>query len=103
MRTEAFDFELPEALIALRPAEPRGSARLLHVRPGAEPPFADLRVGDLPGLLRAGDVLVLNDTKVIPAQLHGNRRGGWWRAMWWSLVVRAARASVSMKRARPAR
>jgi len=73
MRTEAFDFDLPEALIALRPAEPRGSARLLHVRPGAEPPFADLRIGDLPGLLRAGDILVLNDTKVIPAQLHGER------------------------------
>lgn len=75
MRVDAFDFDLPEDRIALRPAEPRESARLLHVRPGREPYFADRRVGDLPDLLRPGDVLVLNDTRVIPARLAGVRTG----------------------------
>jgi S-adenosylmethionine:tRNA ribosyltransferase-isomerase len=71
MRVDDFDFDLPEARIALRPASPRDSARLLVVRPGAGP--EDRVVGDLPFLLNAGDVLVFNDTKVIPAQLHGVR------------------------------
>ena len=71
MRVDLFDFELPAERIALRPARPRDSARLLHV-PG-QGPFADLTVGDLPRLLNAGDVLVFNDTRVIPAQLEGRR------------------------------
>jgi S-adenosylmethionine:tRNA ribosyltransferase-isomerase len=71
MRVADFDFHLPEERIALRPASPRGAARLLVVRPGGE--FSDRQVRDLPNLLRAGDVLVFNDTKVIPAQLHGRR------------------------------
>ena len=71
MRVDLFDFELPTDLIALRPARPRDAARLLLV-PG-EGDFADLKVRDLPSLLRAGDVLVFNDTKVIPAQLEGRR------------------------------
>ncbi|MBX9665603.1 tRNA preQ1(34) S-adenosylmethionine ribosyltransferase-isomerase QueA [Novosphingobium sp.] len=69
MRVDLFDFELPPERIALRPASPRDSARLLGV--GAEGPFTDAVVRDLPGLLRAGDVLVFNDTRVIPAQLEG--------------------------------
>ncbi|WP_127089462.1 tRNA preQ1(34) S-adenosylmethionine ribosyltransferase-isomerase QueA [Aquabacter cavernae] len=73
MRVDAFDFPLPPELIALRPAEPRESARLLVVRPGGEPDLCDLRVGDLPSLLRAGDAVVVNDTKVIPARLDGTR------------------------------
>lgn len=72
MRVDLFDFELPDERIALRPAEPRDSARLLKILPGAPP--EDLTVRDLPSLLRAGDVLVFNDTKVIPAQLKGMRR-----------------------------
>jgi S-adenosylmethionine:tRNA ribosyltransferase-isomerase len=72
MRVDDFDFDLPNERIALRPARPRDSARLLHVA-GREGPFADLSVRDLPGLLRAGDVLVFNDTRVIPAQLEGRR------------------------------
>ena len=72
MKLADFDFELPEDRIALRPASPRDSARLLLVQPGA--PFRDLSVRDLPGLLRAGDVLVLNDTRVIPARLKGVRQ-----------------------------
>ena len=71
MRVDLFDFYLPPERIALRPARPRDAARLLLV-PG-EGPFADLTVRDLPGLLRAGDVLVFNDTRVIPAQLDGRR------------------------------
>ncbi len=71
MRVDLFDFDLPTDRIALRPARPRDAARLLHV-PGSGP-FGDLGVRDLPGLLRAGDVLVFNDTRVIPAQLEGRR------------------------------
>jgi len=66
-----FDFELPRERIATHPARPRDAARLLV--PGAEP--QDRHVRDLPGLLRAGDVLVVNDTRVVPARLTG-RRGG---------------------------
>ena len=71
MRVDLFDFELPAERIALRPARPRDSARLLVV-PG-QGDFADLTMRDLPGQLRAGDVLVFNDTRVIPAQLEGQR------------------------------
>ena len=71
MRVDLFDFDLPADRIALRPARPRDAARLLLV-PG-EGAFADLTVRDLPSLLRAGDVLVFNDTKVMPAQLEGRR------------------------------
>ena len=70
MRVEAFDFELPEELIALRPARPRDSARLLHAAPGG---FEDLVVRDAPELFRPGDLLVFNDTRVIPARLKGVR------------------------------
>ncbi|MEY4722183.1 MAG: hypothetical protein RIQ46_1908 [Pseudomonadota bacterium] len=71
MRVDAFDFELPPERIALRPVRPRDAARMLVVAGNA--PFADRHVRDLPGLLRAGDVLVFNDTRVIPAQLEGRR------------------------------
>ncbi len=71
MQLADFDFELPEDRIALRPVSPRDAARLLLVQPGQ--PLADLTVADLPGLLRAGDMLVLNDTRVIPARLKGRR------------------------------
>ncbi len=64
-----FDFELPERLIAHAPARPRDAARLLHVGQG----LGDHVVRDLPSLLRAGDVLVANDTRVIPAQLSARR------------------------------
>jgi S-adenosylmethionine:tRNA ribosyltransferase-isomerase len=75
MRTDLFDFALPPQRIALRPAHPRDTARLLVVRPGAAPAFEDRVVRDLPDLLRPGDQLVVNDTKVIPAALHGRRIG----------------------------
>jgi len=71
MRVDLFDFHLPPERIALRPARPRDAARMLVV-PG-EGGFQDFTVSDLPRLLRAGDMLVFNDTKVIPAQLEGRR------------------------------
>lgn len=74
MKVDLFDFDLPDERIALRPAEPRDAARLLVVGEGGD--LSDRNVFDLPGLLRAGDALVFNDTKVIPAQLHGIRRRG---------------------------
>ncbi len=74
MRVDLFDFELPEDRIALRPAVPRDSAKLLVVHPGK--PLVDNVVGALPDLLQSGDVLVFNDTKVIPAQLNGIRQRG---------------------------
>jgi S-adenosylmethionine:tRNA ribosyltransferase-isomerase len=89
MRVDEFDFDLPRALIADHPIEPRDAARLLLVSDS----IADRHIGDLPRLLRAGDVLVANDTRVIPARLTGTRGaatievtlhldqgGGAWRA-----------------------
>jgi len=73
MRTDLFDFELPEANIALRPVSPRDKARMLVVTPAK--PLTDAVVSDLPEFLRPGDQLVVNDTKVIPAQLTGRRIG----------------------------
>jgi S-adenosylmethionine:tRNA ribosyltransferase-isomerase len=73
MRTDLFDFELPTASIALRPASPRDSAWMLVVRPGAA--LEDRVVADLPQWLQPGDQLVVNDTKVIAAQLKGRRIG----------------------------
>ena len=70
MRVDLFDFELPPERIALRPARPRDSARLLLVEGGD---ISDHQVLELPELLQPGDVLVFNDTKVIPAQLEGRR------------------------------
>ena len=73
MRTDLFDFDLPAERIALRPAQPRDAARLLVVQPGAA--LADRHIRDLPQWLRPGDQLVVNDTRVIAAQLHGRRIG----------------------------
>ena len=90
MQTSLFDFELPERLIALRPAEPRDAARMLVINHGsrgeplageregrrpshAQHHFEDRTVRDLPSLLRPGDALVVNDTRVIPAALEGTR------------------------------
>src|SRR5262244_494818 len=75
MRTALFDFELPPDRIALRPVSPRDAARLLVVRPGLTRELEDRGVGDLPDLLRRGDALVVNDTKVIAARLRGRRIG----------------------------
>ncbi len=73
MRVDLFDFELPDELIALRPARPRDNARLLHV--SANGAFEDRVVREAPALFRRGDLLVLNDTRVIPAALKAVRPG----------------------------
>ncbi len=72
MRVGDFDFDLPERLIALRPAQPRDAARLLHIPTNGG--FGDYIMRDLPDFLRAGDALVVNVTKVIPARLVGVRK-----------------------------
>ena len=100
MRVDLFDFDLPAELIALRPAKPRDSARLLLVEGGD---ISDRSVLDLPQLLRSGDTLVFNDTRVIPAQLEGRRgearvgatlhkREG--TREWWAFVRNAKRLRI---------
>lgn len=92
MRLSDFDFELPRELVASEPARPRDASRLLVV-PALQGAFEDRAIRDLPSLLRPGDLLVLNDTRVIPARLRGRRGaaaveitlhkaagGGRWRA-----------------------
>ncbi len=122
MRTDLFDFDLPEDRIALRPAVPRDAARLLVVRPGAATVLEDRTMRDLPELLRAGDALVVNDTKVIPEACMGaesaaapmsqpskrpslsgsmaragslwpGRASGWPSAMWCASAAKAASVS----------
>jgi S-adenosylmethionine:tRNA ribosyltransferase-isomerase len=75
MKTDLFDFDLPPERIALRPIVPRDAARMLVVRPGGAPELEDRGIRNLPDLLRPGDALVVNDTKVIPARLKGRRIG----------------------------
>jgi S-adenosylmethionine:tRNA ribosyltransferase-isomerase len=97
MDVALFDFDLPQDRIALRPARPRDSARLLLVEGEA---IADRAVLDLPNLLRRGDVLVFNDTRVIPAQLEGKKGDAAIGATlhkreglrgWWAFVRNARR------------
>src|SRR5436190_23478641 len=75
MRTDLFDFALPEDRIALRPVAARAADKLLEVRPQAAGELDDRSMRDLPALLCRGDALVVNDTKVLPAALHGRRIG----------------------------
>jgi len=103
MRVDLFDFDLPPDRIALRPARPRDSARLLRVEGAA---LSDRKILDLPSLLKPGDVLLFNDTKVIPAQLEGRRGDARIGATlhkregprsWWSFVRNARRLNVGDK------
>ena len=100
MRVDLFDFDLPAERIALRPAKPRDSARLLLVD-GEN--ISDRTVLDLPKLLRPGDTLVFNDTRVIPAQLEGRRGDARIGATlhkregvreWWAFVRNAKRLRI---------
>ncbi len=88
MRTDLFDFHLPAERIALRPASPRDTARMLVVRPRQNPELEDRKIRDLPALLQPGDVLVINDTKVIPARLIGERAHGEARAKIEATLIR---------------
>ena len=80
MRVDLFDFDLPPERIALRPVVPRDAARMLVVAPARSEPFRDRMIRDLPDFLRPGDILVVNDTRVIPARLEGLRGRGATRA-----------------------
>src|SRR5262245_20708076 len=75
MRRDDFDYDLPPELIAQEPAAQRGASRLLHLD-GAGGAFADRRFRDLPDLVAPGDVVVLNDTRVIKARLVGRNDAG---------------------------
>ena len=96
MRTDLFDFELPEERIALYPAEPRDAARLLDTRS-----LADRRFRDLPGLLRPGDLVVVNRTRVRRARLRGEREAGGGRAE--ALLLRPVGGGTWEALVRPAR
>jgi len=88
VRVDEFDFELPEERIALRPADPRDAARMLVVR---DNDLTDAGVRDLPSFLSPGDLMVFNDTRVIPAQLEGTReRDGQVASIGATLHMRAA-------------
>ena len=99
-----FDFELPEELIALRPARPRPASRMLVARDGG---IEDAHVRDLPKFLRKGDMLVFNDTEVLPARLEGVRRratrDGSGEAKVEVTLIRQDGPSVWTALARPAR
>jgi S-adenosylmethionine:tRNA ribosyltransferase-isomerase len=97
MRVDLFDFVLPEDLIAQRPAVPRDSARLLDVAPDG---LHDRVVRDLPSLLRKDDLLVFNDTRVIPARLIGTRKSG---GKVEALLIRELAANHWRAFARPAK
>lgn len=101
MRVDQFDFELPESCIALHPAEPRDAARLLYVP--ANDQLQDRNVTDLADLLRAGDCLVINDTRVIPAELKGVRHRGEFRSEVSFNLHKREDASTWIAFARPAK
>ncbi|MEI8125768.1 MAG: S-adenosylmethionine:tRNA ribosyltransferase-isomerase, partial [Parachlamydiaceae bacterium] len=83
MKLHDFDFDLPEILIAQEPANPRGSSRMLHVNEVGQ--IEDRKFSDLLNLLRPGDVLVFNNTKVIPAFLKGYKCGSHSRWEWLNI------------------
>lgn len=104
MRTDIFTFDMPLSLIANKPTDPRDAARLLHIK--ADGTLADYRVHDLDRLLKTGDVLVFNDTKVIPARLYGRRGEAQIEAtlfkqtgssVWETLVKNARRLKIGDK------
>ena len=98
MKVDLFDFELDKDLIAKQPANPRDSSRLLDL--SVEDTISDRHFYDLPKILRPGDVLVFNDTKVIPARLYGKRGDALVEVTlyhpedgirWWSFIKNAKR------------
>jgi S-adenosylmethionine:tRNA ribosyltransferase-isomerase len=101
MRVDLFDYSLPPERIALAPAEPRESARMLHLP--ALGPLSDLTVADLPGLIRPGDALVVNDTRVIPARLDGFRARGEATARIEAMLIKRLDASRWRALVRPAK
>ena len=103
MRTDVFDFTLPAGSIALHPAVPRDAARFLEVRPGHQPELQDHIVRDFPSLLRAGDAVVFNDTRVLRAELSGVRYRGEIAANVSATLIKRLDASHWQAFARPAK
>jgi S-adenosylmethionine:tRNA ribosyltransferase-isomerase len=102
MRRTDFHFDLPDALIARYPAPERSASRLLHLD-GATGALADRQFRDLPGLLRAGDLLVCNDTRVIPARLHGHKQSGGRVELLLERALGGHRALVQLKSSKASR
>jgi len=100
MRRRDFHYDLPDELIARHPAPRRSDSRLLHLdgRTGA---LADRRFADLPDLLRAGDLLVFNDTRVIPARLYGRKETGGSVEILLERVIGGGRALVQLRASKP--
>ncbi len=103
MRVNLFDFDLPPGRIALRPTEPRDAARLLVIRPQGSPRFEDRAVLDLPYFFAPGDVLAVNDTRVIRAGLYGVRVRGKTSARIEATLFRREGADLWRAFARPAK
>jgi S-adenosylmethionine:tRNA ribosyltransferase-isomerase len=101
MQRSDFAYELPEELIARHPAARRSDSRLLHLD-GASGAIADRQFTDLPSLLRSGDLLVFNDTRVIPARLHGHKQTGGRIEILLERVVDSERAMVQLRSSKPA-
>jgi S-adenosylmethionine:tRNA ribosyltransferase-isomerase len=102
MRRTDFHFDLPDALIARHPAPERSAGRMLHLD-GATGAIVDRRFRDLPGLLRRGDLLVFNDTRVVPARLYGYKRSGGKVEVLLERRLDERRAIVQLKSSKPSR
>lgn len=100
MRRSDFHYELPDELIARHPVPRRSDSRLLHLD-GSTGALADRRFIELPGLLRAGDLLVVNDTRVIPARLHGRKETGGRVEILLEHVIGGERALVQLRSSKP--
>jgi S-adenosylmethionine:tRNA ribosyltransferase-isomerase len=102
MRRSDFQYELPEALIARHPLPERSGGRLLHLD-GRTGDYIDRAVRDLPSLLRQGDLLVFNDTRVVPARLFGSKESGGRIEILLERFVGTSRALVQLRASKPAR
>jgi S-adenosylmethionine:tRNA ribosyltransferase-isomerase len=103
MRRADFHYELPESLIARHPARERSASRLLHLD-GATGALVDRQFRDLPSLLRAGDLLVFNDTRVIPARLYGHKQASGGKVeLLLERLLGGRRAQVQLKASKPLR
>jgi len=100
MRRSDFHYDLPDDLIARHPTPRRSDSRLLHLD-GGTGAMADRRFVDLPGLLRAGDLLVFNDTRVIPARLYGRKESGGRVEILLERVIAGERALVQLRSSKP--
>jgi S-adenosylmethionine:tRNA ribosyltransferase-isomerase len=100
MRRRDFHYDLPDELIARHPAPRRSDSRLLHLK-GRTGALADRRFAELPELLRAGDLLVFNDTRVIPARLHGRKETGGQVEILLERVIGGGRALVQLRASKP--